>query len=103
MSLERVVISTNNDCDKQENRGLDAAVKNYLKLLEVFEPGKLKICLPTKNDFGDMAEEDFDEWGLKLNNILRTNQAPEVRKLVEGLASRGKVSKKLLSRKKLLL
>ena len=103
LSLDRIVISMNNDYDKQENRGLDAAAKNYLKLLEVFEPDKLRICLPTKNDFGDMTEEDFKEWESKLNNTLRTSQATEVLKLVDDLELRGKVSKKLLSRKKLLL
>lgn len=102
LSLSNVILAMNNDNENKENRGRDAAVKNYLKLLEFFEPNKLKICLPVKNDFGDMSEGDFNEWGLKLENALESDQTEGIIELINNLASKGGVSKKLLGRKKLL-
>lgn len=61
-SDKRIIISFNNDSDKKINRGARAAVKNYLKLLNHFDCDSVDICLPTKNDFGDMRQLDFDEW-----------------------------------------
>ena len=102
LSLDRVIIAFNNDSEKSENRGLTAAVKNYLKLLQVFEPDKIKICLPIKNDFGDMDASDFDEWKAKLNEVSSIDQKPKILKLISDLAPHGKIPKTLLARKKLL-
>jgi hypothetical protein len=70
----RVIFSFNNDSNKNSNRGLEACMKNYLKLLTYFEPDKLAICLPTANDFGDMNEDDFKTWKKKLLSIKPQDQ-----------------------------
>ena len=44
--------------NKSDNRGMQASIKNYLKLLNYyFDKDNVKICLPIKNDFGDMNEK----------------------------------------------
>jgi hypothetical protein len=65
LDAERIIISFNNDEGKSTNRGARAAVKNYLKLLTHFDPATLSICLPVKNDFGDMNKTDFESWSAK--------------------------------------
>lgn len=72
---EKIIISFNNDSDSSENRGLNGAIKNYLKLLSFFDQSKLNICLPVKNDFGDMNKEDYASFNNKLNNIFNKDQS----------------------------
>jgi len=72
---EKIIISFNNDSSSSENRGLNGAIKNYLKLLSFFDQSKLNICLPVKNDFGDMNKEDYDSFNNKLNNIFNKDQS----------------------------
>ena len=62
LDVSRIIISFNNDSNKTSNRGARAAVKNYLKLLTHFDFSQLSICLPTKNDFGEMSAIDFTDW-----------------------------------------
>ena len=52
LGFSKVIISLNNDLGSPENRGLDSAIKNYLKLFSYFDYEKIRICLPTSNDFG---------------------------------------------------
>jgi 5S rRNA maturation endonuclease (ribonuclease M5) len=69
-NLNKIIISTNNDFDKSNNRGLDGAIKIYLKLIKYFDISKLEIKLPVKKDFAEMLEEkiDISEWvNKKLN------------------------------------
>ena len=80
LSLGNIVIATNNDSEKDYNRGLNSAVKNYLKLSSYFNYEKLSICLPTKNDFGDMDSSDFEEWVDKKSNLDKTRQMKQVLK-----------------------
>jgi len=69
LNLDRITISFNNDYNSdspsKKNSGANAAVKNYLKILSHTTPSKLSICLPLKNDFGDMATDDFVAWEKK--------------------------------------
>jgi hypothetical protein len=102
MSLSSVVIAFNNDNDKAENRGKIGAIKSYLKLLGVFEPSAIKICLPEKNDFGDMSRDDYAEWEEKLGRTLNENQAKLVLKHINSLTGKQSLPKSLLKRKKLL-
>lgn len=67
LDIDRIIISFNNDFNKQENRGARAAVKNYLKLLNHFDFHQVFICLPTKTDFGEMSANDFNDWNIKCN------------------------------------
>ena len=102
MSLTSVVIAFNNDSDKLENRGHRGAIKSYLKLLGVFEPASVKICLPERNDFGEMNKEDFAKWNLKLGETLDSDQSDSILKQVNKLSREVKLPKTLLARKKLL-
>ena len=52
--LDQIIIATNND---KSNVGLHAAIKIFIKLLNYFDINKLRINLPTGNDFGDMQQE----------------------------------------------
>ena len=66
LNINKVVISLNNDSGSEKNRGLEASIKNYLKLLNYYDPDKISICLPTAKDFGDMSNNDFKLWNKKL-------------------------------------
>jgi len=65
LSLDKIIISFNNDNNKSVNRGARAAVKTYLKLLNHFDFEQILVCLPTKTDFGEMTPEDFVKWDEK--------------------------------------
>jgi hypothetical protein len=69
LPLDRIVISFNNDSDKDKNRGQIGALKTYLKLLNYFDKDKLIVHLPTKCDFGDMIPEDFSVWLKSLDSL----------------------------------
>lgn len=58
-----IIISTNNDFHKNENRGADAAEKIKQKLINIFNPDKVKIILPPdKNDWGDILVSNGTEY-----------------------------------------
>jgi hypothetical protein len=99
--FKRIFISFNNDNNKQDNRGLDAAIKNYLKLLSSFDPSIIKICLPTKNDFGDMNDDDFKDWDDKLEKVSETDQSKLIISKARELNKQNKIAKTLM--KKLVL
>ena len=44
-----------------------------LKLLNHFDFDQLSICLPTKNDFGEMNEDDFESWLSKCKSNEKEN------------------------------
>lgn len=63
--LEDIYISTNNDVNSSENRGMISAIKNYLKLSKYFDLHVLTISLPYKsNDFGEMYQNGYniEDW-----------------------------------------
>lgn len=96
----KIILSLNNDSGKGENRGLNACIKNYLKLIKYFDPAKIVICLPTANDFGDMNESDFKSWNKKLLSIEAKTQKAFILDRVNKISS--KLSKQLLKNKKIL-
>ena len=61
----QVILSFNNDSSKN-SAGNEAAEKAKKKLLKYFDPHQVRVCLPSKNDFGDMNKEEISEW---LENI----------------------------------
>tara|TARA_B100000085_G_scaffold273922_1_gene289961 strand:+ start:12305 stop:13342 length:1038 start_codon:yes stop_codon:yes gene_type:complete len=76
----KIFISLNNDSSKDFNVGLFGAIKIFFKLFTMFDYDKIFICLPNKNDFGDMSSSDFASWDDKrysinkdshYNNIVR--------------------------------
>lgn len=99
---KKIILSSNNDSSSQENRGLNASIKNYLKLLSFFDSNKIKICLPTKNDFGDMSAEDYKSWEKKLERILLKNQKEDIINTTNKLFKNKKISKNLYSKLNLL-
>jgi hypothetical protein len=98
----QIIISFNNDTGGSHNRGLDAAIKNYLKLLSYFDYQKLFICLPTENDFGDMKAESFEKWSLKLDDLKPESHCQKVLAYSETLANRKQISKKLIKNRNIL-
>jgi hypothetical protein len=77
-NFKQIILSFNNDEGSEDNRGMIACIKNYLKLLSCFDASQVKICLPNKNDFGDMNANDFNKWKEKLNLIQESNQIPKI-------------------------
>lgn len=65
----KIIISLNNDNSKEFNVGLFGSIKIFFKLFTLFDYSKIKICLPTKNDFGDMKNSDYVDWDNKLKAI----------------------------------
>ena len=94
-SFKKIILSFNNDSSSEENRGMNAAIKNYLKLLNYFDPQDIKICLPTKNDFGEMETKDFNKWKKKLDDVQSIDQTSKIFEVASRLKSNNKISKKL--------
>ena len=97
LELDEIILSFNNDSGKDDNRGLNAAIKNHLKLLGHFDPHLLKICLPTKNDFGDMNADDFVSWKAKLQDLDQAKQESHIVSMAKNLFKRGKLSKNIMN------
>jgi len=58
-NFQRITIAFNNDENKS---GYEGARKAQAQLLHFFDEGKIKICLPSKNDFGEMTTEEIYNW-----------------------------------------
>ena len=101
-NFDYIFISLNNDTIKHDNAGKQSAVKNYLKLLNYFDREKIKICLPIKNDFGDMDINDFNIWRSKFNDLKTINQIPKIQDYANELKSKRLLSKPLLKQLKIL-
>lgn len=95
LPIKNIILSLNNDFSSSENRGMNACFKNFLKLTTFFSPESIKICLPTKSDFGDMNIEDFGEWSGKLDKCIKANQIEKIRNACEKMRSEGKLSQAL--------
>jgi len=95
-----IVISLNNDSQSSRNKGLEASVKNYLKLLNFFDKEKINICLPIKNDFGDMNENDFKKWNEKLLSIDQQAQRSRILSTLDSIKS---IPKSLLKNKSIII
>lgn len=65
LNIDKVIISTNNDIESSENRGLVAANNIKSKLLKYFRQEQIIIKLPTKKDFGEMSSKDITHWAAK--------------------------------------
>jgi hypothetical protein len=96
LGLDKVVISFNNDSDKDQNRGLEASIKNYLKLLSYFDKDKLLICLPTKGDFGDMSTGEARSWLKKAESMDVNLQRESILKFVGNSSAFSKALRKNL-------
>ena len=95
--LDQIIIATNNDTS---NVGLRAAIKIFVKLLNYFDINKLRINLPTENDFGDMHTNNVDfkeKWYNKsldkpkqINRILSILKSKEGATIVKNKTERNK-------------
>jgi len=101
-NFKTVVIGFNNDNNKDENRGMNACIKNYLKLTNYYDFNKIKICLPNKNDFGDMNKDDFEKWKSKLELVQSSNQLPKIISLANKMQQNKMIPTNLLKNLKLL-
>ena len=64
--LDRIIVATNNDNNKEINSGGIASVKTVAKLAQVFDLSIIRINPPLRNDFGEMLECDAG----RLDNFL---------------------------------
>jgi hypothetical protein len=101
-NFKKIILGFNNDCDKSENRGMNACIKNYLKLLNYYDFERIKICLPVKNDFGEMSSADFQNWLEKLKLVNDSNQVPKIISLSKKMKSENKISSTLYNNIKIL-
>lgn len=62
--INKIVLSFNNDENLAGNK---ASQKCYKKLLKFFDEEQIQICLPTKNDFGEMTKQEITDWMGKIN------------------------------------
>jgi hypothetical protein len=66
--LDRIIVATNNDKNKEINSGGIASVKAVAKLAQVFDLSIIRVNPPLRNDFGEMLEYDtsgldkFKQW-----------------------------------------
>ena len=102
LSPPLITLALNNDLEGDVNRGLLGSCKNYLKLLNHFDADLIKICLPTKNDFGEMNGEDFDQWREKDKKISPDSQRPHLLKFIKDFHRQKFISKNLYKNIKLL-
>lgn len=63
MQLDKIVIATNNDCEKQTNVGKESAEKIKKQLEDWFSSSKIVIKLPLVNDFGADLEKTKEWYG----------------------------------------
>jgi len=60
--LKRIIIALNNDFSSNKNRGKIAAIDMFIDLLSYVDFDKIFVVLPKTNDFGDMKDEEYEEW-----------------------------------------
>jgi len=101
LNINKIILSLNNDKTSSENRGLNASIKNYLKLLNYYNPEKILICLPTEKDFGDMSDDQFKEWSNKLQSLTHEKQKPFILDKINSIQKT--LPKTLLKNKSILI
>jgi hypothetical protein len=66
--LDRIIVATNNDEDKEINSGGIASIKAVAKLSQIFDLSIIRVNPPLCNDFGEMLEcdtgslDNFRQW-----------------------------------------
>lgn len=61
--IGKIVLAFNND---ENLAGNMASQKGYKKLLKFFDEDQIQVCLPTKNDFGEMDKGEINLWAKKI-------------------------------------
>lgn len=95
----RVVLSLNNDYDKDNNRGRVGSFKSLLKLLNYFDLDRIIIHPPTLKDFGDMSPPQFSDWEKNLNDKDNDFGSGLYKEEIKSLIKRGLISKSSYKKK----
>ena len=61
IDIHKIVISFNNDSDKND-AGNEAAKEAYKKLINYFDSKQITVKLPSKKDFGEMTKQEIIQW-----------------------------------------
>ena len=88
----KVILSLNNDKDKDQNRGKIGTYKCYLKLLNYFNKDNIIIHSPLENDFGDMSSNQFPEWKSYLDEEEYIFDQPSYQKEILQLIEQKEIS-----------
>jgi hypothetical protein len=89
----RIVLSLNNDYDKEENRGRVGSFKSLLKMLNYFDLSRIIIHPPTLRDFGEMSPPQFKEWEKDLNDKENDFGSQFYKEEILALIKKGQISK----------
>ena len=95
----RIVLSLNNDYDKDDNRGRIGSFKSLLKLLNYFDLDRIIIHPPTLKDFGDMSPPQFADWQKNLNDKENDFGSSLYKEEIKSLITRGLISKSSYKKK----
>ena len=95
----RVIISLNNDSDKEVNRGRVGSFKSALKLLSFFDISNIVLYPPTEKDFGDMSEKSFWPWINNLETCYDTNNLIKYKEEILELVDKNQISKSSFKQK----
>lgn len=72
LNPKKIIISMNNDDEKERNIGLISSIQHFISLMEVFDMEKIQIKLPNENDLSEMHEGGkFDDWRHKKVDIQK--------------------------------
>jgi|TARA_A100001201_G_scaffold142429_1_gene140619 hypothetical protein len=101
LNPDYITICCNNDKDKQQNAGLDAAIKIFVKLMDFFDLSKVQIKLPVTNDLSDAhVNDEFNSWAKKspdkttqLKFILKTIESTDGIRIIPNKQRRSKTVK----------
>ena len=99
LGCSRIVLSLNNDSDKDHNRGLIGSFKCYLKLLNYFNRDNIIVHPPTCKDFGEMHPEDFNPWKLYLSDKTYINDQPKYKDQILDLIKTKEIPASLYKKK----
>lgn len=92
LNPNRIIVCLNNDSGKEVNAGLEGSLKAAHSLSHFFNKDKIHLVLPTKNDFGDMRNGDFNLWH---RNLEKSNGWSDIVKLARTAEKENTVSRKV--------
>tara|TARA_Y100000592_G_C5454550_1_gene310611 strand:- start:247 stop:1299 length:1053 start_codon:yes stop_codon:yes gene_type:complete len=95
----RIVLSLNNDYDKEVNRGRVGSFKSLLKILNFFDLDRIIIHPPLLKDFGDMSPPQFKTWNEELYNKDNNFGADLYQDEILGLIKRNLISQSTYKKK----
>ena len=64
--MSKIIVAFNNDSENN-NAGNEAARKVHKKMLKYFDPDQVSVHLPQQKDFGEMNDQEIEEWANEAN------------------------------------